>query len=184
MIGSAAEVARFGVTIIVFRLIIQIYWSQLWLFVGLSWFCVFVGLFLSKDYYLHLLHLGQKMDLRGSTRRGLSQEKYMKSPLLANAYQITLNSRYSGDLCPIDVDTIDDAEDLGTCLTLKVRFLPKYALNVNHSAGWRNGQVVCEEPHHRRKWVFCVCQHIPQLMMYPTSSKLHILRLKTKTEKL
>ena len=28
--------------------------------------------------------------------------------------------RYSGDLCPIDVDSIDDAEDLGTCLTLKV----------------------------------------------------------------
>ena len=30
------------------------------------------------------------------------------------------NFRYSGDLCPIDVDSIDDAEDLGTCLTLKV----------------------------------------------------------------
>jgi len=29
------------------------------------------------------------------------------------------NFRYSGDLCPIDVDSIDDAEDLGTCLTLK-----------------------------------------------------------------
>jgi len=29
------------------------------------------------------------------------------------------SQRYSGDLCPIDVDTIDDAEDLGTCLTLK-----------------------------------------------------------------
>ena len=29
------------------------------------------------------------------------------------------SQRYSGDLCPIDVDAIDDAEDLGTCLTLK-----------------------------------------------------------------
>jgi len=57
MIGSAVEVARFGVTIIVYR---------------------------PEDG---------------------PEGKY--------------SQRYSGDLCPIDVDTIDDAEDLGTCLTLK-----------------------------------------------------------------
>ena len=34
---------------------------------------------------------------------------------------VTGDLRYSGDLCPIDVTTIDDAEDLGTCLTLKVK---------------------------------------------------------------
>ena len=80
-----------------------------------------------------------------------SREIYVVSLVGSCLYQITLNSRYSGDLCPIDVDTIDDAEDLGTCLTLKVRSLPKYALNDNHSAGWRNGQVVCEECDHRRE---------------------------------
>ena len=33
--------------------------------------------------------------------------------------------RYNGDLCPIDVESIDDAEDLGTCLTLKVLIFPR-----------------------------------------------------------
>ena len=86
----------------------------------------------------HIQILGQKMDLKASTHRGkficLLNFNHMPYGLFVQLFSQCssheqkegLMFRYSGDLCPIDVDSIDDAEDLGTCLTLKVFSLSFY----------------------------------------------------------
>ena len=75
MIGSAAEVARFGVTMIVFR------FSKRQLSCLCSWQAINLVFKQCSFYKLTFLHhiqiLGQKMDLKASTRRG----KLAKNPI-------------------------------------------------------------------------------------------------------
>ena len=41
--------------------------------------------------------------------------------------------RYSGDICPIDTSTVDEAEDRGLCLTLKDGGMAKFFVKNTNS---------------------------------------------------
>ena len=75
MVGSAAEVARFGVTMIVFR------FSKRQLSCLCSWQVINLVFkqcsFYEYTFLHHIQILGQKMDLKASTRRG----KLAKNPI-------------------------------------------------------------------------------------------------------